>query len=268
MKSIILSVFILCASELLATAQDDTLYVSDLHTIHIRFDSELEYVNLGDDVLIARIVDADKEFLAVKAKERFDYTTSIFCIETDGDIHSFPVRYSMKLDKQIIDTREHLPGSKPESFIVENGHYETAIFEKFKNGFFSELNKELYHIGCYGYGISITCDNIFYRNDSLYLVMQVTNKSAISYQFSEPRFAVESKKKSKRNLEYEKNIIPHRIYGDGKVQPEESVKIIACFDKITLIKKQVLRIYYYEINGQRNFILTISMNDINKAKRL
>lgn len=268
MKYIVLSVFILCISELFATAQGDTLYVSDFHTIHIRFDSELAYVNLGDNVLVARIVNADKEFLAVKAKERFDYTTSIFCIESDGDIHSFIVRYSQKLTKQIIDTREQLPDLKSESCIVEKEHHETATFEKIKTDSFSGLNKELYHIGCYGYGISITCDNIFYRDDSLYLVMQVTNNSAVSYHFSEPRFAVESRKKSKRNLEYEKNIIPHRIYGDGKVQPDKSVKIIVCLDKITLIKSQVLKIYYYEIDGPRNFILTISMNDISKAKRL
>ena len=98
--------------------------------------------------------------------------------------------------------------------------------------------------------------------------MQITNNSAVSYHFSEPRFTIESKKKSKRNLEYEKNLIPHKIFGEGDVQPDETVKIIACLDKITLLKSQVFRIYYYETDGPRNFILTICMNDISKAKRL
>lgn len=268
MKAILLILCILCVSNTFATAQEDTLYVSDFHTIHIRFDSELAYVNLGDNILVARIVDADKEFLAVKAKERFDFTTSIFCIEEDGDIHSFPVRYSERPAMRIVDAREQLPDLLPESFTGENEHNKTTTFETIKNDTFYSLNKELYHIGCYGYGISITCDNIFYRNDSLCIIMQITNNSAVSYHFSEPRFTIESKKKSKRNLEYEKNLIPHKIFGEGDVQPDETVKIIACLDKITLLKSQVFRIYYYETDGPRNFILTICMNDISKAKRL
>lgn len=256
----------------IATAQEDTLYVSDSQTVHLRFDSELLYVNLGNNILIARIADNSKEFLAIKAKEKFDFTTSVFCIESDGDIHSFPVKFSENPVRQLVDTRQ-----KPFSLdATELYRTEAPVSEEkpkvsfvdAKSDVFSEIKKDIYHIGCNGYGITITCENIFYRNDKLYLVIQVHNDSAVSYKLSEPRFAIESRKSSKRNLDYEKGLTPRRIFGKESVLPGESVRITASLDKITLLKSQVFRVYFYEDRGTRNFILTFGMNDINKARRL
>ena len=40
------------------------------------------------------------------------------------------------------------------------------------------------------------------------------------------------------------------------------------FDKVSLTRGQVFRIYFYEKGGARNYVLTLGMNDVNKAKRL
>ena len=37
-------------------------------------------------------------------------------------------------------------------------------------------------------------------------------------------------------------------------------------DKISLSKDQVLKVYFYEQGGQRELMLTINYDDINKAK--
>ena len=272
MRHFLLVCIIWAFSCMITLAQNDTLYVSDSQTIHLRFDSELLYVNLGDNILVARIADNSKEFLAIKAKEKFDFTTSVFCIESDGDIHSFPVKFAENPVRQLVDTRAELPESDisgtipPEVSLHERKV--SPMFAPTESDAFGEIKKELYHIGCNGYGMTITCDNIFYRNDKLYLVMQLTNDSSVSYKLTEPRFTVESRKKSKRNLEYEKNLIPRKIFGKGIVLPGESVRLTASLDKITLLKSQILRIYFYEDNGTRNFILTIGTNDVNKARRL
>lgn len=50
-----------------AEAADDTICISTSQTVHIRFASELKYVNLSDKAIVARIVDNSKDILAVKA---------------------------------------------------------------------------------------------------------------------------------------------------------------------------------------------------------
>jgi len=54
----------------------------------------------------------------------------------------------------------------------------------------------------------------------------------------------------------------------GVIQPDETGKLVFTFDKIALIRGQVLRVYFYENGGARNLMLTLNIVDVNKAKRL
>ncbi len=81
----------------------------------------------------------------------------------------------------------------------------------------SNLKKELYHIGMRGYGIDILCENIFVKDDVLFLLISLKNESAVSYELSAPRFAVESKRRTKRGLQYEKAVFPHTCINDFRL---------------------------------------------------
>ena len=87
-----------------AQAQD-TLFISTSQTVHLRFASELKYVNLGDRVLVAKIVDGSKDFVAVKAREAFDFCTSMSCLESNGSMHTFLVAYREHPQRLEVDTR-------------------------------------------------------------------------------------------------------------------------------------------------------------------
>jgi hypothetical protein len=45
----------------------------------------------------------------------------------------------------------------------------------------SKMKQELYHIGTRGYGIDILCENIFVKDDVLFLLISLKNGSAVSY---------------------------------------------------------------------------------------
>lgn len=132
----------------------------------------------------------------------------------------------------------------------------------------ASMPQALYHLGTRGYGISLLCENIFVQDDVLYLVMSITNDSAVSYALASPRFAVESRRRTKRGLQYEKAVFPRASYGVGVVAPDAEARMVFTFDKITLVKGQVLRVYIYEKGGSRNMVLSMNINDINKAVKL
>lgn len=100
------------------------------------------------------------------------------------------------------------------------------------------------------------------------LQISTRNESAVSYDLSAPRFAVESKRRTKRGLQYEKAVFPKQSWGLGTIQPGGVGKLVFTFDKIALTRGQVLRLYFYEKGGSRNFVLPLGMGDINNAKRL
>ena len=252
-----------------ASAATDTLFISTSQTVHLRFASELKYVNLGDRVLVAKIVDGSKDFVAVKAREAFDFCTSMSCLESNGQMHTFLVAYREHPERLEVDTR--LSPSAAVTAVSAVSAPALAPADSLSLSSLSNIatmKQELYHIGTSGYGLQILCENIFYKDDVLFLLISVRNSSAVSYELATPRFAVESAKRTKRGLQYEKAVFPRASYGLGAVAPDSVGKLVFTFDKIALVKGQVFRVYFYEKGGARNLVVTMNGKDVNVARRL
>ena len=297
----------LCSGIALAQAPD-TLFVSTSQVVHLRFASDLKYLSLGDRVLVARIVDGAKDFVALRAREAFDFCTTISCLETSGAMHTFLVAYSEHPGRLDIDTRAAQTGTASAAqygtaHAIQMGTVSLSALSgaspipgaragdhhpKDSSFFLSPLSladggtpsatftleglvrrpQELYHLGKRDYGISLLCENIFVKDDILFLVLSLENQSAVSYEIAVPRFAIESRKRTKRGLQYEKALVPRAAWGLGTVAPGSDGRMVFSFDKLALIRGQVLRIYFYEKGGVRNMVLTLSGKDLMKAKAL
>lgn len=116
--------------------------------------------------------------------------------------------------------------------------------------------------------LELRCENIFVKDDVLFLLVSLRNDSAVSYSVSSPRFAVESKRRTRRGLQYEKAVFPRQSYGLGTVTPSFEGRMVFTFDKLALLRGQVLRVYIYEDGGARNLVMTLGANDVNKVMRL
>ena len=55
----------------------DTLFISTTQVVHLRFGSELKYVNLGNKAIVAKIVYGSKDYVGVKSRDPFDFCTSM-----------------------------------------------------------------------------------------------------------------------------------------------------------------------------------------------
>lgn len=272
MRRVILLAVLLTAFVNVAIASSiDTVYISTMSTTHIRFSSELKYVDLSNKVLSARIVEGSKDIVAVKAKEAFEFTTTMSCLEADGRLHTFIVAYDESPEVLIVDIRK--PSVKPgmtgllehiaeDEFIDRVNLSDSTAFSVFEG--LSQLERGIYHIGYVEYDIRIMCENIAIKDDVTYLVLSIENNSAISYAMSSPRFVIESKRKTKRGLIYEKQIFPKHCYGEGVTAAETSSRVVYSFDNVTLAKGQVFRIYLYEDGGPRNFVLSFGVRELNK----
>lgn len=257
----------------------DTLFISTTQTVHLRFSSELKYVNLGNKAILAKIVDGSKDFVALRAREPFDFCTSLSCLESTGAMHTFLVAYREHPSRLDVDTRvpaggAHM-GTGSDARMGTDGpagdvraFADTLTLSPSSLAEVAAMPQELYHIGVSGYGIQLLCENLFYKDDVLYLVVSVRNSSAVSYEMSTPRFAVESSRRTRRGLQYEKAVFPRSGFGLGSVAPSSVGRLVFTFDKISLLKGQVYRVYFYEKGGARNLVMTLNMNDVNKAKRL
>ena len=253
----------LCSGIVLAQAPD-TLFISTTQVVHLRFGSELKYVNLGDKALVAKIVDGSKDYVAVKARKPFDFCTSMSCLEATGAMHTFLVAYrehpaQLDIDTRILDgPSKTRPAAPKDAFSFSSESFQSI----------SEMPKTLSHLGAKDYGIEVFCNNLLVKDDVLFIVFSIKNGSSVSFDLSDPRFVIESKRKTKRGLQYEKAIFPRQSYGLGVTAPDGTSRQIFTFDKVTLTRDQVLRVYFYERGGTRNFCITLLPKDINLAKHI
>ena len=268
----------------LAHAQQDTLKVSARFTTHVIFSTDITYADMSDSRSIAaKVVEQNKNMIALKARAAFGEPCSVSALESNGKMWTFIVEYEDSPRNLIVDTRNHgkegpvqpsAQGQDEGKRRKRDSGERQATASTWKSGDapmldeVGDMERELYHIGTSGYGITLLCENIYSYSDITYMVFSVDNRSGISYQVTDATFVVESRRQSKRTVAYDQTVFPKSRYGNISAGPGAKGRLVYSFDKMTLSKDQVLRVYFYENGGQRNLVMTVSPNDINKAKSL
>lgn len=290
MKRIITAALALAASITLSAQKVDTLRLSTLYTTHVVFATDVTYAQLSRSSLVnAKVVEQNKNMLALQAKEPFTTTCSVSALEANGSLHTFIIVYDEQPEQLIVDTRvSDSDKSKDGSNVVvysgaedkQEDYIERATDKGARGQQVSNLRKgdapklsdvikldrEIFHIGVRDYDIEALCENILVYSDITYINLCLKNSSAISYEINDATFVIESKRSTKRTVKYETNVFPKSKYGTLTAGAGETAHICYSFDKVTLTRSQVLRCYLYETNGQRNLVMTFNTKDINKAK--
>lgn len=254
-----------------AAAQNvaDTLRISDLFTTHIVFNTDLIYADLSNSqVMAAKILEQSKNIMALKARAPFNNPLSVSALESNGNMKTFIILFEKHPASLLYDTRAGIE----EDTAPADGSASKSGPGMFRKGNAPLLKdvalapQTLYHISSRQYRIEVTCTNILSYSDITYMVFRLKNGSGVSYECSDATFVVESKKKAKKSVVYDKNIFPKSRYGTISCAPGEETVIGYSMDKLSLSKDQVLNVYFYELGGQRELLLTIDSDDVNRAR--
>ena len=261
----------LMSARCLAQAQTDTLWVSDLFTTHIVFNTDLIYADLSNSqVMAAKILEQSKNIMALKAKAPFTNPLSVSALESNGSMKTFIIFFDKHPQNLMYDNRDvDEPDPSGEGSRETSQKGGAGLFRKGNAPVLKEVvsaPQTLWHISSRQYNIEVTCTNILSYSDITYMVFRLKNKSGVSYECSDATFVVESKKKAKKSVVYDKNIFPKSRYGTLSCAPGETTYIGYTMNKISLAKGQVLNVYFYEQGGQRELLLTIDSSDVNKAR--
>lgn len=292
MKKILLTLFLTLAAFSL-TAQDikdmPVIEIGDYMTTHVLFKSDLTYVDVSvPDCILARIVDASKNMLALKARKPFDFVTTISALEANGTMHTFMVRYAQSPDRLLFDTRSLLVGQtnaqtvsgasgtlvpdslaiapNPTSVVVTSD--ETSNFSRIDAPTLEEIvskPQRFHHLGDTNSGIEVYCTNIYVYSDLTYIVLNVKNNTSIGFEAGDAQFTIENKSPKAKTLATDKPIWLKSSHGTLSCAPNSESRVGYTIPKLTLMKGQCLKIYIYEKSGVRNLTVILSEKDINYA---
>lgn len=270
----------------------DTVYVSRLYTTHLIFSTDLTYADLSDmENIMAKIVEQSKNTFALRAKQPFQTTASVSMLESNGVFHTFILRYCEQPDRLVLDLRdkgraeeaareaaaqEAVPVSErgvrrlraAEGTTTQDGSRVSALRKEDapKVREVWTYPRNLFHLTKKYLRVRFTCENIIAYSDITYITVSVENRSGVSYEADQAMFVVEDNNRDRRKVKPEPVYQEVKgSYGSLTAPPGTYARATYSFPKITLTKDQVLNIYLYEKNGQRNLMLTLSPDDVNLA---
>ena len=245
--------FILLAAlaAITAEAKVDTLRISSAYTTHIIFATDLTYADLSNSrYVVAKIIEQNKNMLALKAKEPFTESCSVSALESNGTMHTFIVVYDPAPTDLVIDIRKTQAAQAPKEYVsptaqmiaevkaIRESHQVSSgkptapgNVSTWKTGSAPLLQdvvkqrQHLYHIGCREYDIQVLCEDISSFSDITYMTISLKNSSGISYDIADATFVIESKRHGKRTVRYDKTIFPRSRYGKLSAGPGEYTRI-------------------------------------------
>ena len=264
-------------------AQKDTVYISDLYTTHIVFNTEIKYSDASNlDAMTAAVVDNSKNLFALTANEPFTMPANITILESNGNLHTFIVAYRQHPKKLIIDTRsgnddgggepaepkQSKGQGKASSSSGQQGNHVSRLWQKdappLKD--VMKYSQGLYHLSRTAGKVKLVCENIFTYSDITYIILRTENRSGVSFDISDATFSIEPAAKSKRKLVAAKPIIPKNKVGSLTSAPGTDGRAAYALEKMSLSADQALVIRVFEGGeGQRNIELMLSSSDVNDA---
>jgi len=282
-----------------------TIEIGLLSTTHLLFTSDLTYVDISmPKFILAKVVDASKNMLAIKAKEKFDFVTTISALEANGTMHTFYVKFNADPEVLVIDTRvqdqsvvaqvntqirpdggasgQPVGGAQgAKSGKDSNGNTvtytptgvtvttdQTSNFGRANAPTLEEVirkERSLYHLMDRSYGLTAYVTNVYAYSDLTYIVLTIENNSDIGYESGDAQFTIENKRINGKMLTGDKDVSPKSSYGTLSCAPNSKTSICYSIPKFTLMKNQVLKVYVYEKGGSRNMVLILDDTDINYA---
>lgn len=241
-------------------------------TSHILFPSPIRYVDLGSENLIANKAEDVANVLRIKSSVRdFEEETNFSVITQDGKFYNFDVFYSSYPDTLNYDLlklqRDNTKEYSTDVLFEELDGESSSLTELLMKTLYELPKRTVRHIGSKSFGMQFLLKSLYVHEGKYYFILQIKNKSNVSYDIDYVSFKIVDKKNLKRTVIQDKILSPLRTYPDlQSVTYQSNGQILYLLDQFTLLEDQVLEIEMLEKDGGRHQKIQVENSDLINAK--
>ena len=244
-------------------------------TTHVIFPSEIVYVDLGDENLVAGLADGAKNVLRVKsAVKSFKTETNLTVITDDGCFFTFNVKFAKEpllLNIEMTDfihdgEAVNRPNNAQEIFLERLGQESPMLVKLIMKSIYKQNKREIKHIGSKRFGVQFILKSIYTNNGLLYFHTELKNTSNIAFDIDYISFKIVDKKVVKRTAMQEQVLEPLRAQNYVTVvSGKKSERTVFALEKFTIPDDKQLVIEVAEKEGGRNQSFVVKNGDIVRA---
>lgn len=244
-------------------------------TTHVIFPSEIVYVDLGDENLVAGLADGAKNVLRVKsAVKSFKTETNLTVITDDGCFFTFNVKFAKEPLLLNIEMTDFIhdgevvnrPNNAQEIFLERLGQESPMLVKLIMKSIYKQDKREIKHIGSKRFGVQFILKSIYTNNGLLYFHTELKNTSNIAFDIDYISFKIVDKKVVKRTAMQEHVLEPLRAQNYVTVvSGKKSERTVFALEKFTIPDDKQLVIEVAEKEGGRNQSFVVENGDIVRA---
>ena len=244
-------------------------------TTHVIFPSEIVYVDLGDENLVAGLADGAKNVLRVKsAVKSFKSETNLPVITDDGCFFTFNVKFAKEpllLNIEMTDfihdgEAVNRPNNAQEIYLERLGQESPMLVKLIMKSIYKQDRREIKHIGSKRFGVQFILKSIYTNNGLLYFHTELKNTSNIAFDIDYISFKIVDKKVVKRTAMQEHVLEPLRAQNYVTVvSGKKSERTVFALEKFTIPDDKQLVIEVAEKEGGRNQSFVVENGDIVRA---
>lgn len=244
-------------------------------TTHVIFPSEIVYVDLGDENLVAGLADGAKNVLRVKsAVKSFKSETNLTVITDDGCFFTFNVKFAKEpllLNIEMTDfihdgEAVNRPNNAQEIYLERLGQESPMLVKLIMKSIHKQDRREIKHIGSKRFGVQFILKSIYTNNGLLYFHTELKNTSNIAFDIDYISFKIVDKKVVKRTAMQEQVLEPLRAQNYVTVvSGKKSERTVFALEKFTIPDDKQLVIEVAEKEGGRNQSFVVENGDIVRA---
>ena len=243
-------------------------------TVHILFPSEVRYVDLGSNNIIAGKADGVENVVRVKAAvKEFPGETNFSVITGDGSFFSFNVVYkeepstlNINMDQWMNPDRVEKKGGSSIR-VTELGEEDPTVIASVMYTIHRLDRRDVKHIGCRQFGMQALLKGIYVHKDLIFFHVSLTNNSNVPFDVDFVRFKVVDKKIAKRTARQETYIEPVRTLNAlTRIEGKSTGRIVYAFPKIVIPDDKLLEVEIYEKEGGRHQRFYIENSDLVDAR--
>ncbi len=244
-------------------------------TTHVIFPSEIVYVDLGDENLVAGLADGAKNVLRVKsAVKSFKSETNLTVITDDGCFFTFNVKFAKEpllLNIEMTDfihdgEAVNRPNNAQEIYLERMGQESPMLVKLIMKSIYKQNKREIKHIGSKRFGVQFILKSIHTNNGLLYFHTELKNTSNIAFDIDYISFKIVDKKVVKRTAMQEQVLEPLRAQNYVTVvNGKKSERTVFALEKFTIPDDKQLVIEVAEKEGGRNQSFVVENGDIVRA---
>lgn len=243
----------------------ETIYVNETSQTHLIAPSEIVYIDFGDiHKIVCEKAEGTENILRVIATEKeFKGFTNLSLVTKDNQFYTYKIGYAVKPPAFLYQI-----GSSDKASAIIQGAVKSEDkqppLDKIK-----QMSRNIFNIGLIKGGVTLSLYNVFSNENSVFIVLNIKNRSSIPFDVDYKRFFIDDIKKSKNVVSQQTEVKPLYIENfSDRTGVKEEMTFVVAFEKFTVSNKQSFNVQINEKNGGRHLFLDIKSKTLIDAQVL